>query len=59
MEAKELGASVILAFKAPRTLAEAAQRAADAEGITGSDVVRRAVMRDLRANGGLGEGAAP
>ncbi len=38
----------IIAFRCPHALAEAAERAAAAEGSTRSDIARRALMRDLR-----------
>ena len=38
----------IIAFRADPELIERAERAAAAEGISRSDVVRRALMRDLR-----------
>jgi len=37
----------VVAFRCPRALAEAAERVAASEGITRSDVARRALMRDL------------
>jgi hypothetical protein len=46
MEADEIG-SVIVAFRAPKALADAAERAAAREGISRSDVARRALIRDL------------
>ena len=38
----------IIAFRCPHALAEAAERAAAAEGSTRSDIARRALMRALR-----------
>ena len=38
----------IIAFRAPLELVEAADIAAAAEGISRSDVARRALLRDLR-----------
>jgi hypothetical protein len=45
-DADELG-SVIVAFRAPKALVAAAERAAAREGISRSDVARRALIRDL------------
>jgi hypothetical protein len=39
--------SAIVAFRAPRDLLAAIEAAAAAEGISKSDITRRAVMRDL------------
>jgi hypothetical protein len=38
----------LIAFRAPSELFEATERQAREEGISRSDVVRRAAMRDLR-----------
>jgi hypothetical protein len=38
----------IIAFRCPQDLVAAAESAAAAEGISKSDVARRALMRDLR-----------
>jgi hypothetical protein len=40
---------IVIAFRAPPELAAAAETAAAAEGITRSDIARRALIRDLRA----------
>ena len=40
--------SVIVAFRCSRDLVSAIENAAAAEGISKSDVARRAVLRDLR-----------
>jgi hypothetical protein len=40
-------AGLIIAFRAPRTLADAAEAAAAREGLTRSDIARRALMKDL------------
>jgi hypothetical protein len=40
---------IIIAFRARPELAAAAERAAAVEGLTRSDIARRALIRDLRA----------
>jgi hypothetical protein len=40
----------VIAFRCERALAAAAERVAAAEGISLSDVARRALLRDLRAS---------
>jgi hypothetical protein len=42
-------ASVIVAFRADRRLAAAADEAAAREGLSRSDIARRALLRDLQA----------
>jgi hypothetical protein len=42
--------SVVVAFRAPRALADAAERAAAREGISRSDIARRALMVALRSD---------
>jgi hypothetical protein len=42
---------LVVAFRAPAWLAAAAEAQATAEGITRSDVARRALIRDLSAAG--------
>jgi hypothetical protein len=39
--------SVLVAFRCPRPLADAAEAAGAVEGLTRSDVARRALIRDL------------
>jgi hypothetical protein len=39
--------SVLIAFRAPRPLADAAEAAGAVEGLSRSDVARRALIRDL------------
>jgi hypothetical protein len=41
-------ASVLIAFRAPRPLADAAEAAAALEGLTRSDIARRALIYALR-----------
>ena len=43
-------ASVLIAFRAPRPLAAAAEAAAAREGLTRSDIARRALIYALRGN---------
>ena len=42
--------SVLIAFRAPRPLADAAEAAAALEGLTRSDIARRALIYALRGN---------
>jgi hypothetical protein len=43
--------SVLIAFRAPRPLADAAEAAAALEGLTRSDIARRALIYALRDHG--------
>jgi hypothetical protein len=43
--------SVLIAFRAPRPLADAAEAAAALEGLTRSDIARRALIYALRDRG--------
>jgi hypothetical protein len=58
MERRNTDDSVVVAFRAPRALADAAEAAAAREGLTRSAVARRALLNDLRARAASGEGIA-
>src|SRR5262245_45078670 len=51
MSKQNVETNVIVAYRAPPALAAALDRAAVKEGITRSDVARRAALRDLRRAG--------
>jgi hypothetical protein len=50
MKLKNAEEASVLAFRCPTALRAAVERQATSEGISCSDVVRRATIRDLRLN---------
>jgi hypothetical protein len=57
-EELEAQAGVIVAFRCPTALAEAAERVAASEGLSRSDIARRALLRDRRVRAAMAGSAA-
>ena len=57
-EEQDAQAGVIVAFRCPSALAEAAERVAAREGLSRSDIARRALLQDKRIRAAMAGPAA-